>query len=153
FTVIGARFASRQAFSLRTQSPIRAIRSSCDARAGGAAKEGSVATLLFSMGLASRPGGTPAEAVSPSALEGSIAGVTSVAEPVDTSEDSCGSEESGAKTCGEDADPVISGTAVEGSIAAPTFPAGVVETSDEACGPATFDAFKSCGDDPVFVVS
>src|SRR5215831_1068144 len=84
--------------------------------AGGPAKEGSVATLLFSMLLVSMPGGTLAGPPSPTAVGGSIAGMTSIAEAVDTSEGSCGSDEFGtSKNCGDDADFVVSPTAVERS--------------------------------------
>jgi hypothetical protein len=71
---------------------------------------------LFSMVLVSMPGTALANPPSPTGVEGSITGVTSIGEAVDTSEDSCGSDEfCTSKTCGDDADLVVSPTVVERS--------------------------------------
>jgi hypothetical protein len=115
---------------------------------GGTAKEESVATLLFSMLLVSMTGGTLAGPPSPTAVEGSIVGVTSIAEAVDTSEDSCVSGEFGtSKNCGDDADLDVSPTAMEScSIAGAASPAEAVDTSADPCGSSEFGGAKSCVD-------
>jgi hypothetical protein len=122
--------------------------------AGGAAKEGSVATLLFSMLFVSMPGGTLAGPPSPTAVEGSIAGVTSIAEAVDTPEDSCGSDEFGiSKNFGDDADFVVSPTVVERSTTGETSSVEPIDASAESCGSGRFGASKCCGNDADLDVS
>src|SRR5262249_15972602 len=112
--------------------------------AGDAAKEGSIATLLFSMLLVSMPGGTVAGPLSPTAVKGSIAGVTSIAEAV-ASEDSCGSDEfSTSKNCGDDAAFVVSPAVVERSTTGATSSVEPIDASDESCGSGRFGAPKCC---------
>jgi len=131
-----------------TAAEVADVRGELARAAGGAAKEGSAATLLFSMLLVSMPGGTLAGPPSPTAVGGSIAGMTSIAEAVDTSEGSCGSDEFGtSKNCGDDADFVVSPTAVERSTTDATSSVEPIDASDESCGPGTFGASKCCGDD------
>jgi hypothetical protein len=98
--------------------------------------------------LVSMPGGTLAGPSSPTAVEGSIAGVTSIAEAVDTSEGSCGSGRFGAsKCCGDDADLDASPTAMEScSIAGAASTAEAIDTSADPCGSGEFGGAKSCTD-------
>ena len=104
--------------------------------------------------LVSMPGGTPAGPPSPTAVEGSIAGVTSIAEAVDTSEDSCGSDEFGtSRNCGDDADFVVSPTVVERSTTGATSSVEPIDASDESCGSGRFGASRCCGDDADLDVS
>jgi hypothetical protein len=116
--------------------------------AGGAAKEGSVATLLFSMLLVSMPGGTLAGPPSPTAVERSTTDATSSVEPIDASDESCGSGTFGAsKCCGDDAGLDVSPTAMEScSIAGAASTAEAVDTSDDPCGSGEFGGAKSCMD-------
>lgn len=93
------------------------------------------------------PGGTLTGPPSPTAVQGSIAGVTSIAEAVDTSEDTCGSEEFGTcNHCGDDTALDVSPTAVEGSIAGAASTAEAVDTSDCPRGSDEFGGSKSSWD-------
>src|SRR5262249_53312258 len=108
--------------------------------AGGAAKGGSVATLLFSMLLVSMPDGPLADPLSPTAVVGSIAGVTSNVEPIDASDDSCGSDRfGGSKCCGDDADLDVSPIAMEScSIAGAASTPEAIDTSADPGGSGGF---------------
>ena len=98
------------------------------------------------------PGGTLAGPPSPTAVQGSIAGVTSIAE--DTSDDSCGSDEFGtSKNCGDEADFVVSPTVVERSTTGATSSVEPIDASDESCDSGRFGASKCCGDDADLDVS
>src|SRR6266446_9389242 len=133
-----ARSASRRAISLRTHARIRAIRSTSDSSRADA-------TRCCCDGC---------KPPSPTAVEGSIAGVTSIAEAVDTSEDSCRSDEFGtSKNCGDDADFVVSPTVVERSTTGATSIVEPIAPSDESCGSGRFGASKCCGDDADLDVS
>jgi len=98
--------------------------------------------------LVSMPGGTLAGPPSPTAVEGPVAGVTSIAEAVDTSEDSCGSDEFGtSKDCGDDADLDASPTAMEScSIAGAASTAEALDASADPCSSGEFGGAKSCVD-------
>ena len=100
------------------------------------------------------PGGTLAGPPSPTAVEGSIAGMTSIAEAVDASEDSCGSNELGtSKNRADDADFVASPTVVESSTTDATSSVEPIDASDESCGSGSFGASKRSRDDADLDVS
>jgi hypothetical protein len=104
--------------------------------------------------LVSMPGGTLAGPPSPTAVEGSIAGMTSIAEAVDASENSCGSNEFGtSKNRADDADFVASPTVVENSTTGATSSVEPIDASDESCGSGSFGASKRSGDDADLDVS
>jgi hypothetical protein len=123
------------------------VRGELSRAAGSLANKRSVATLL-SISLVCMPGVTLAGPALPTAVEGSIAGGTPIADAVDSSEDSGGSHESGAsKYCGDEADFVVSSTPVESSTTGAASRMDPIDASGGACGSARFGVFEHCGDD------